>query len=676
MKRLTLTVLLVLLTCSLQAQSRRGVKNTSAVNTEANANQAVDTSAAKGLIYNVEIPDSVLRRKVFFFSYHPNEVKIGELWSPFLDPTGAQFNDPLDALNGNYYLGKGVVGHPHLALYPTPAQGLFYRMQPDENIVYAKRPENVRLYQTMTPYTSLSYGSSLKKDYTLHLTHTQNILPGWNIAADYQLICPEGVFSNSAAKNHYLDFSTNYFSRDARLQAVLGLIMDSYTIGENGGLQNDSYFTDGGISNFAGLPVNITDSSSRHERRNLYGRVSYNMVRQFEYYRYRDSIVAVSDTLQHDSIWFDTIQLTDTIRVTKPHILNPGVFGVEGGYDHHRRWFAYNEEFLNQHTTLFWTNDAYADHRWHNPLKITIGLRQEHLKMHTLNATLSSTVRFSPFVRVETTMGRSLIKGEAEMGNALSGFSQLRNVESDYRFAGSYTFAFDTTRHTLLSIGAIIQQKMPDFRMLYDAGYSLRPIKTEHFELKFLYNRSHYDDQGLPMVDIGLRASHLSHNNWYDSTLAVVQGNNDFWIYQASLTLRLAWRWLHFDMQQLLQYTTDSLQMPVPLWASKNSLYVDFVLIKNALRVQIGGDLRYHSAFYSDTYDPYTGLFVRQNDVKVGDYIWADLFINFQVKRATIYLKAGHINTIWDKSRNYFLLPHYPGQKFGLYWGITWHFFD
>ena len=63
-------------------------------------------------------------------------------------------------------------------------------------------------------------------------------------------------------------------------------------------------------------------------------------------------------------------------------------------------------------------------------------------------------------------------------------------------------------------------------------------------------------------------------------------------------------------------------------------------------------------------------------DTEVGDYIWADVFLNLQVKRASIYLKAGHLNALWENRPRYFLLPHYPGQKFGLFWGLTWHFFD
>ena len=110
-----------------------------------------DTSATKGLEFLEDIPDSVLRSKVFFFHYNPRGVKIDELRNPTLDPTGVQFSDPLDGLNGNYYLGKGILGHPHIGLFPSFVKSLRHCLQRDGMEGYVKTPENLRLYQTLTP---------------------------------------------------------------------------------------------------------------------------------------------------------------------------------------------------------------------------------------------------------------------------------------------------------------------------------------------------------------------------------------------------------------------------------------------------------------------------------------------------------------------------------------------
>ena len=644
-----------------------------------------DTSATKGLIFVEETPDSVLRNKVFFFYYLPREVKINEVWNPSLDPTGVQFSDPLDAFNGNYYLSKGILGHPNLSISPIYGNSLSQSLQNDEMAGYAKTPTNIRLYQTMTPYTVLSYNSSLKKDYRVNVSHTQNIKPGWNFSFDYQLMCPDGVLSSSGAKNHFLDATTNYFSSDSRLQVQAGFIWQSFTIDENGGLVNDSLFTSNAMSNFSGLPVRYTNSGSKHLRHDVFGRATYNLVRQVERVRERDSLAVRFDTIQADSIVqiLDTLIVTDTLRVGHPRIFNAGIFGVEARYHRQKRasYISGNNDstlWSEASATLFWTNDAYPDYRWHNPLKITIGLTPKHisatLRRDTLSAfeTLTSTSALNPFATVELGSQYMFLRMEGELDNTL--LSLNNNIkESDYRLGGTFSFLFDSTRKSGLDLSLILQQQHPTIRMLHLYNYTLNPINTYRLGAHFFLTRD--TANGVRLLDIDVHSTRMSHNVWYDSTLAIHTGSQRLWLSQAALTLRLAWGWFHVDMQQLLQHSTDKSQVEVPLWTSKNSIYSDFTLFGRALRMQFGIDIRYFTPFHPDGYDPATGLFFQQG-TEVGGYLWGDVFLNLQIKRASIYLKAGHLNALWENQPRYFLLPHYPGQKFGLFWGLTWHFFD
>ncbi len=125
-----------------------GFNRATGINTLTNNNQRpsgvtdttgdnVDTSANKGLVYVKETPDSVLRQKVFFFHHSPYSVKIDELWNPTLDPTGAQFSDSQDGFTnglsmtdmGDFFLGQGTIGHPHLSVFPHAASNLGFGLQ-------------------------------------------------------------------------------------------------------------------------------------------------------------------------------------------------------------------------------------------------------------------------------------------------------------------------------------------------------------------------------------------------------------------------------------------------------------------------------------------------------------------------------------------------------------------
>ncbi len=649
-----------------------------------NDSSFADTSATKGLVYVQETPDSILRSKVFFFNYSPHNVKIDEVWNPTLDPTGIQFSDPLDAFNGNYYLGQGTMGHPHLALYPTFDDGLSYSLQDEGQDGYLKTPNNIRFYQTLTPYTLLSYNNTLNKDYLVRVAHTQNIIPGWNVSFDYQLICPEGNLSGSGAKNHYLDATTNYFSRDSRLQVQAGFIWQSFRIEENGGLNNDSYFTSNQTSNLGGLPVVLYNSSSKSLHHNAFAHATYNLVQQVEKYRHRDSLAVRYDTVSSDSIRMvmDTIELVDTIPVGNPHVVNAGVFGLEVDYARWKR-AAYLSNFSDSllwsdaSATLFWTNDAYPDHRWHNPLKITLGITPRRLDAIVTTDTSSgpdtlvTSAAVNPFAKLELALGRLTFKASGELNSTPLGLHSNLH-EPDYLSSASLQFDFDTTGNSGIKLLGATSRQTPEIRILHASNYSLKPITSHHLNLHLF----HSSDSGFfRLVDLSANMTHMSHNVWYDSTLSVCSGTNDFWLYQAVLTLNLRWRWFHVDMQQFFHYSTDKDQMDAPLWASKNSIYADFHLFRRALRMQVGVDIRYFTAFAPVNYNPATGLFFMQ-DTETGNYFWGDAFINLQVKRASIYVKAGHINALWESSPRYFLLPHYPGNRFGLFWGMTWNFFD
>ena len=669
-------ILIFLLSNSAQAQIRRGelggglnrgglpatgtTGNNNAANPQMPGDSTFrDSTVVRGLEYHKETPDSVLRRRVFMFHHTPYSAKIFEVWNPTLDPTGIQFVDCLDALNGNYYLSKGIIGQSNIALFPTLASGLDDELMADPNAGYSRRLNNIWFYQTMVPYSRLSYNSSTKKDYKVNIVHSQNPRPGWNVAFDYQLFCPEGNYPSSGVQNHYLDATTNYFSPDSRLQAAAGLIWHSLNINENGGISDDSYFLEQIISNRAGIPVNIYDSASHHREMAAFARASYNLVKQVDSYRQRDSIVErkINDTLTV----MDTVKVTDTIPVGKPHVINAGVLGIELTHDRRRRRFADSTMWREQTATLFWTNDAYPDHRWRNPLKITFGA-----SINRINAvfedgdSLQYKTFINPYAKVELAIGRSTL--------LLDGMLECENVDTiNHHVEATLLVPFDSARNTMLRLAAVAELQDVDLRMQHYAVSPLQRQSIERYEMQFVSHE---------WLDLMLRANHLSHNVWYDSTLAVREGSTPLWLYQAALTMRLKAGWLHLDMQQLLQHSTDEVQMPVPLWASKNSLYADLFFFNRVLHLQVGVDVRYHTPFYTPGYDPATGLFYHQNETQVGGYLWGDVFVNIQVKRASIYLKAGHLNALWESSPTYFLLPHYPGRSFALFWGFTWHFFD
>lgn len=664
-------------------------KNTTSSN-PATTDMEPDTAAEKqpkGIEYHEEIPDSVLQTSVFLFHRLPMQTKFMEFDHPTLSPTGIQFYDHLDGLNGNYYLYAGELGHPHIALFPEYDGSIGVNYRPRTTPGFYKTPDNVTFYQVQHPYTLLSYNSSLKKDYQVHLTHTQNITPRWNAALDYHLYSPTGVYANGGAVDHLLDFTTNYYSLNARYLLTAGVIWQQLQLDENGGLSNDDIFIHRRISNPAGIPVNESSRQSFSSDLTLFARQSFNTVRQVEWHRpIHDRYI---DTVGCDTLWHtvpgdsnrvaelkwicevrDTIVGYDTLTPHTPRMFNPGVFGLDLQYDRQRYRYIDSTRYSRFSGRLYWTNDAYLDHHWKNPCKLTIGIRPEldRLEMRDSTGTEYSQFLLYPYVGIDLGLGSFAdlsFLGETGIGNG------------EYRLQAQLVIPFqrDSSGNALrgITLQAISAAMSSD--IIYGipdrlAGTGLTDLANTRLQKASLAYRS-------PWLDLSASASHIGQNLWFDTAYHTCQASGTALLLQARADMRFQfWKWLHLDMQHLVQHSSDEQQLRVPLFVTKNSLYADFHLFHHALQTQVGVDLRYHTAFKADAYNPALGIFYRQDEVTVGNYLWADVFVNLQIKRASIYVKAGHLNSLLEPEAHYFLLPHYPGQPFGLFYGMTWKFFD
>lgn len=627
---------------------------------------STDDQQLKGIVFDKEEPDSVLKGKVYQFNLEPVQVKIQHINHPTLNPAGLQYHDPLEALNGDFYLSRGLVGQSHISIFPKMAKPLKWSYQPDINAGYAKRPDNVNFYQTQTPFTSLGYQSSLKRAYQVNITHTQNITPRWNIALDYHLINPEGIYSNSDVLSHYLDVTTNYYSLDSRYQLYAGVIWQKLRLDENGGILDDALFTQRLQNNFAGIPVRFSQGGSLFNTLDLFTHQSYNFVRQTTIVKER-MLVQVSDS---NNLKLDTTFHNDTLVPQDPHIFNPGVIGFNAGMQRSSRKFIDSTTTFRYTGEFFWTNDAYTDYRWHNPVKVRGGIKPELIHINENGINSFDFFNTSLFADILLKMGKASLSANVEevsSGNYTNG---------DYNLGANFHVQLDSL--TAFDISAKLQAHAPDYFYYH---YNSNGRSWDNADLKKIgVKQLELNVNKTKRFNLVATAQQISNHVWLEgdtSTLTSVQGADAFWLFQARLNMNLElWGWLHYDMQQMVQYATDEQQMRVPLFASKNSLYTNIYLFKRALRAQFGVDIRYHTLFHADAYSPEAGAFFHQDDVRVGNYIWADVFIDLQIKHASIYAKVGHLNSIWEPEAHYMLLPHNPGINFGIYYGVVWKFFD
>lgn len=685
--------------------TNRDRNNTRATTTQYNPDDpenqdTVADDTPKGIVFDSDaLPDSVLQSHVFAFPNTLRAVKIRQLENPSLSPTGLQCNDPLAAVQNLSYASLGALGQAHQPLYhcPQPSSLLHHSSFISDPLPFFRQQlHKLRFFQSQTPYTVLGYGSSLDKDYQIHVIHTQNIQPRWNIAMLYDLVSREGLYTGSGLTDHFLDFTTNYYSKDARYQLQASLTYNRLRHQENGGVQNDTTCWD--YQRESGVPVAMYAAQNQWRDIELHIHQSYNTVRQFDLIREHEVIDTISDS-GDSTVKTKTHTLYDTTPAPHPSTFNTGVFALDLSYARHRRifndnqansWF-YNYSSLDTNffydstvhhqlaAEIYWTNDAHNQHRFANPVIVTGGLRPQYDEVRfAMPDAKMSELNIIPFASARLHVGQFLLEASAEETN---GTHRL----GDYRLAGDLSLQLGS--HTFV-ISALSEAQSPSMVFYHNEGAynwdfdNYNKIKQQRLAVNYNYIHPDTATQRVQVSNFKLQIAStlLSDNVWFDNQMRPTQGDATALLLQADLTGHIQLGWLNLRTHQMLQRSSDDNVVRVPLFASKNSLFADFNMFHGAMRTQIGIDAHYHTRYYCDGWNPVLGAFYRQDEVKIGNYLIADLWLTLQVKRATIYLRASHFNAPIEKltalQPSYFSMPHYPYENFSLYWGLVWRFFD
>ncbi len=167
----------------------------------------------------------------------------------------------------------------------------------------------------------------------------------------------------------------------------------------------------------------------------------------------------------------------------------------------------------------------------------------------------------------------------------------------------------------------------------------------------------------------------LSNNIYYD-TLGLAR-QNDKAMSVMTATLRKDFQlWnFHFDHRALLQFSSDSEVMPLPLLALNLKYYFEFDVVKNAMRMQIGANGRFTTKWYAPAYNPVLGVFHNQNKEQFGNTPVVDMFVNVQWQRVSVFVKAVNVNMGWPmENKDYFTAAGYIGPQRAIKIGITWPF--
>ncbi len=162
----------------------------------------------------------------------------------------------------------------------------------------------------------------------------------------------------------------------------------------------------------------------------------------------------------------------------------------------------------------------------------------------------------------------------------------------------------------------------------------------------------------------------------YTHDAVVKQSSGSVQVLTASISQDIKWKIFGWENEVTFQHSTNKDALPLPTINIYSNIYLAFRIAK-VLRVQVGADLRFFTAYYAPDYHVPAGMFAVQDPaharVSIGNYPFINVYANMHLKHCRFYINVGHVNA---GSGNMFLAPHMPANPMTINLGLSWNFFN
>lgn len=533
---------------------------------------------------------------------------------------------------------------------------------------YLLTPDNIRYYNTTTPYTMLEYSQSEKQrehnETRFNVLHSQNVTDRLNFTLKYDQAKSDGQYDEQVNKNSFISLYSSYNSDIFNVHG--GFISNSIANLENGGLVNDDELLDEEIRPLPDvLSINLLGASVKYKNSYYFATAEYKLGKY--------------------------IKSENEEEVFKPWV--GFIYSVE--VSQNLRQFKEDELKLDANSAFFGptlldtlvTNDSIRLNRITNIFQIkqyeTPEKKASFGKRAFIGVDLVRTVH--PGLSYE-----SVSKGRYT--NLFVGGGIFRNEGNFWKWNAEGKFFITGYRSGQTEISASIWKPIPFFKdslASIKIDGRLETLVPDYFQENFGSNRIRWDNRlnneqrmtagftfSSPKRQLEAGVNYALINNYiYNDTIGVPrQTKREILVLSAFLNKGFTLKNFHIKARFLAQKSSLQEFIHLPEFSAHLSVYYKFVISK-VLFTQLGIDARYNTEYYADAYHPATGLFYLQNEKKIGNYPYLDGYASLKLKRTRIFFKYINIGSGFI-NKEYFGAFHYPMNAMTFRLGVAWSFYD
>ena len=529
-----------------------------------------------------------------------------------------------------------------------------------------KQIADVSYFNVPTPLTEIYFKTAFEQGQQLNAFFTINTSKQFNFSLSYQGVRSLGNYQQSLTSTGNLLITSNYFSKNNRYNVRFHVASHDIINRENGGLTPNSLALfvndDPEFSDRGRLDVNFEDAENNLKGLRLYVNQEYALIKK------ADSTNTNSLTLGN-SIWYEdklfeyrqqnafeqygaSYEATDLYTKTTLE-----EFNLQG--------YAKFTNSLLGNFKVFTTLTEY-NYGYNSVLNLDTGQIPNRIKDNLVSVGGSYQKQYKGFdIRAEAAIN---VIGNTT-GNYINATAGLY-LNKDTKVQGSLK----------------IHNAAPNFNFqLYQSDYINYNWKTQFNNIKT--QELGFDLWSKKIANVSFKYTGIDDYTYFainasqtdaDAFLRPTPMQSSERVNYLKIKAQREFNWKGFALNNTVMYQNvlsgDSV-FNVPEFITRQSLYYQDHIFKNALFFQTGVNLKYFTTYNGNGYDPVLAEFYVQNDQEIGNFPMVDLFFNAKIRQTRIFVTWEHFNALFSNTKQYFSAPGYPYRDSLIRFGLVWDFF-
>jgi len=547
--------------------------------------------------------------------------------------------------------------HTNLSFSPLLSPGFTTTLPYYNRYLYTS--QKVKFYELNKPYTELFYTMGPKKEQEFQVVFSRELYKGLSFGLDFKLVSSHGDYKRSKSNNNIGYLTLGYTTPNKRYIVNTCYLFNKLDMQENGGIKDDSYFSDNLETDRTVIPVNLDDANNIVAESDIFVEQFFNLSRPKK----------KTDTTGY----FDFGSISYAVHYKKNYYLFTDKNPLAPFYDtlfipmdSVQTFDSTGQQFLTN--KVGWTSIGYQENIDEKPFYIYANFSHDYIGQQL------------PFDTVKTSWNQMSVSGG--MGINIkesfylkgSGYLYFGGYNSgDFGIKGSINQYLGNRNRNIgeLVLGVDLISKTP--------WWFYQNFNSNHFRWNNTFNKETYlilsGKYTFKNITAGANFTTINNYTYLNDSITPKQLDKAETVFKIYLQGNIPIGKFGIDTKLMYQATSQPNIIRMPDFHGVMNIYFKSPVFKKAATLQTGFQLRYFTSYFANAYMPELRAFYLQNKKEIGNYLWADVYITLKVQRARLFVKMSNFTSYFE-GYNYWLAPHYPDRDARFYFGVSWRFHD